>query len=60
MLENIVVEGVCGVVDHVVHVGGHDEISDSDITSGNKLAAAASKDTFDQFAVIESNSLEAF
>jgi len=43
-----------------VHVGGHDEISDSDITSGNKLAAAASKDTFDQFAVIESNSLEAF
>jgi len=55
MLENIVVEGVCGVVDHVVHVGGHDEISDCDFAAGNEFSAAASKDTFYQFAVIGGN-----
>ena len=60
MLENGLVEGVYGVINHVVDVGGHDEVSDCDLVSSDKLAIAASQDTFDHFGVVGDDSLETF
>ena len=60
MLENISVERVCSVFNHVVNIGGHNEISDCDFVAGDELAAATSKDSFDQFSVIKGSILETF
>ena len=60
MLENISVERVCSVFNHVVNKGGHNEISDCDFVAGDELAAATSKDSFDQFSVIKGSILETF
>jgi len=60
MLENISIERVGSVFNHVVNIGGHNEISDCDFATSDELATAASKDFFDQISVIEDSILKTF